>query len=830
MPSKRNYFKLSVKVLTLIGLVLLTLWLAFPLWFPALVKIQLPKQWSLTQLEVGRPSFDQWNVHQLQLSLPQGHQISAKNIQLSLLKYASFDIVVQQLNIFLQSSDNAKNESFPQIEPLRFDHELTIEKLRLKTAQVSLEGNLQANHQAAMFNGKINFGTAKFMAFDANILGFDGNKDLEISVATNKQFFNLQHPWRDKNQPQLFSVSSNIQQPIVKAALDFAALNFPEDLQIQSPEIATQLNIKTTSWPKNKNDLFSAAITGDASLRFTSLSSSQVNIAGNTIDFKFSSKLDLETQLTIFPEKDIYIQTEQQKEKIDIRLSHAKPVRVKFTNQKLNLQASQLPVVHIELSQQQIDLIPKRINYFFDTDNLDFSSDIKVRLIPNLFPLKKEWKEPFKNLPKVKLNTHVKVNAQISQSKLQMDFFPGNLTFEDYNTQEDLTLSATEWLINPFQIKLDLNNFSPELFLDSLTLSGTANSQAAYLTLSAQLHSDWKLSEGYLTTNIIASNKGEKIQMHALSHVNKNETSTFKLSSEKLTAANWPIPVDWLSGFQLDDWLAHFFIETEINLKSLEFKNIIPLLSKSLSENSWLNLSRLNLSYEKLTVSDMELALKISEHGGIITSLNTKELATASGISIYALNSLISEFMLFPTTFEGIELHFDVFQGKLHIVNQAYDSQKLPQSIIVSLENLDLEMLADWLKIEGLTFTGKLSGTLPIVITEDGIEIQHGKLASSTPGIIRYLPDGLADPSTNQNVALQALQNFHYKQINLELNYDRQGNYSMDSRILGANPDLYDGDPIALNPKLQGNLPDIFWSLFVTGDFERSLLKKLNIQ
>ncbi len=77
---------------------------------------------------------------------------------------------------------------------------------------------------------------------------------------------------------------------------------------------------------------------------------------------------------------------------------------------------------------------------------------------------------------------------------------------------------------------------------------------------------------------------------------------------------------------------------------------------------------------------------------------------------------------------------------------------------------------------------------------------------------------------------MQALENFHYQDLSGTLDYQSDGTYKMAIRLEGANPDLYDGHPIVFNLNISGSLPELFEALFITGNFEESILKQIGIE
>lgn len=77
------------------------------------------------------------------------------------------------------------------------------------------------------------------------------------------------------------------------------------------------------------------------------------------------------------------------------------------------------------------------------------------------------------------------------------------------------------------------------------------------------------------------------------------------------------------------------------------------------------------------------------------------------------------------------------------------------------------------------------------------------------------------------NLALRALEDFQYDELSASLVYKPDGEYRITARILGRNPKVLDGHPIALNPTIEGRLPALFRAFFITGDFNQAIIRRL---
>ncbi|MGB0495901.1 MAG: intermembrane phospholipid transport protein YdbH family protein, partial [Kangiellaceae bacterium] len=106
--------------------------------------------------------------------------------------------------------------------------------------------------------------------------------------------------------------------------------------------------------------------------------------------------------------------------------------------------------------------------------------------------------------------------------------------------------------------------------------------------------------------------------------------------------------------------------------------------------------------------------------------------------------------------------------------------------------------------------------------------VENGHFSSNRPGILKY-DSGQNQEDVEANIALHALQDFHYDKLEGTINYNKEGAYEIKLHLLGSNPSLYDGYPIDFDLNLNGELSDVFQSVFLTGDFEKSIIEKAKL-
>lgn len=138
-------------------------------------------------------------------------------------------------------------------------------------------------------------------------------------------------------------------------------------------------------------------------------------------------------------------------------------------------------------------------------------------------------------------------------------------------------------------------------------------------------------------------------------------------------------------------------------------------------------------------------------------------------------------------------------------------------AVTLDVTAVDAAGLAEVVDLEGLQATGSLSGQLPVVWDpRAGLSVRAARLATTGGGTLRYAPatppPALQDAGPEVSLMLQAIRNLVYERLELEADGRPGEPFDIKLRVRGANPDLYDGHPVALNVTLTGRLDELFRS------------------
>lgn len=130
----------------------------------------------------------------------------------------------------------------------------------------------------------------------------------------------------------------------------------------------------------------------------------------------------------------------------------------------------------------------------------------------------------------------------------------------------------------------------------------------------------------------------------------------------------------------------------------------------------------------------------------------------------------------------------------------------------LTVEHVSVNELFAGLGVAGLTGEGTISGAVPVSIFPGGIAIPAAELKADAPGVLRYdraqAPAALQSAGESVGMALEALSNFHYKELILNLTRQLTGDVNLGLHISGANPNFYDGYPVEFNLSVEGRLDE----------------------
>jgi hypothetical protein len=135
-------------------------------------------------------------------------------------------------------------------------------------------------------------------------------------------------------------------------------------------------------------------------------------------------------------------------------------------------------------------------------------------------------------------------------------------------------------------------------------------------------------------------------------------------------------------------------------------------------------------------------------------------------------------------------------------------------AVTLEARDLDLAELLALVELEGLSGTGRLRGTLPLVVTDESVLTEGGELEATGGGTLEYRPNertrALAESRPyDLGLAISAFEDFRYEALDARLDGDLRGETRIALHVRGVNPAFQDGRPVELNLNLEARPADL---------------------
>jgi hypothetical protein len=243
------------------------------------------------------------------------------------------------------------------------------------------------------------------------------------------------------------------------------------------------------------------------------------------------------------------------------------------------------------------------------------------------------------------------------------------------------------------------------------------------------------------------------------------------------------------------------------------------------------------------------LALAGSFNDYVFAGLNTRltgHVDSASGVTLspstievalfdvgVRLEKISANFALDVSEQEALvqNLSMSVLGGQLVADPFRLNMQEQKTDIILRPQSIQLQFMAALAEFERIELTGSISGTLPLIVSDENVTITNGRLESDPPGeVIRYLPgiamDDTAESDAGFGLVSRALANFQFDSLTSDVNYMENGDLMLQMRLTGINPDMDANQPVILNLNVENNIPQLLRSLRATRSIEEILERR----
>ena len=160
---------------------------------------------------------------------------------------------------------------------------------------------------------------------------------------------------------------------------------------------------------------------------------------------------------------------------------------------------------------------------------------------------------------------------------------------------------------------------------------------------------------------------------------------------------------------------------------------------------------------------------------------------------------------------------FSMMDGILSLAPAIINPAAAHTDVLVHVNNIDLGTFFNLIQIDGLTGSGHLDGQIPVRLEDNQVMIRKGHVAAKAPGVLRFqsakASQLLTTAGEEMNLLLQAMQDFHYTELSLDL--DKSATHGLIAKLslLGNNPAVKDGQVFRLNINLESDIDKILQTI-----------------
>ncbi len=194
-------------------------------------------------------------------------------------------------------------------------------------------------------------------------------------------------------------------------------------------------------------------------------------------------------------------------------------------------------------------------------------------------------------------------------------------------------------------------------------------------------------------------------------------------------------------------------------------------------------------------------------------SLTVSRLEAGVPVEKIAVNFSVES----PPRLRIAEGGFDLGGARWYIAPGVLDPVAAQNRVVLGTDALDLATFFRLIEVDGLSGSGTLTGKVPIVFAGDDIVVEDGRFEAQGPGrlSIRFetLRSALAGGGETVELAIQALEDFHYENLSVTLSKTAANDATVRLSTLGQNPAVLDGQPFQFNINLESNLTSVLEAL-----------------
>ena len=209
-----------------------------------------------------------------------------------------------------------------------------------------------------------------------------------------------------------------------------------------------------------------------------------------------------------------------------------------------------------------------------------------------------------------------------------------------------------------------------------------------------------------------------------------------------------------------------------------------------------------------------------------------QEIAIEQILAGLPMSNALLRFELKAPVMRIEEGRLDMAGGRASIAPTEINMTAAGQRMTLKIDQLSVSELFKVAGVAGLSGEGAISGQAPITLFPNGIIIDKASFAAAAPGVLRYdaaqAPGALASAGDSVGLALQALSDFHYKELAVTLDRRLTGDTDLGLHISGSNPSFYNGYPVEFNLNLSGKLDEVLRKGLAGYNLPATIQERLN--
>jgi len=170
------------------------------------------------------------------------------------------------------------------------------------------------------------------------------------------------------------------------------------------------------------------------------------------------------------------------------------------------------------------------------------------------------------------------------------------------------------------------------------------------------------------------------------------------------------------------------------------------------------------------------------------------------------------EYELLPNAVRIHSASWPMGAGSITIDPVTWDFGAEENRVVLRVENVSL---GDFLSRFGggdIKATGEVVGVLPVVIKGVDVKVENGVVGVPNGGVIQFESrhtDAAGSVNETADMAFEALKNFKYNSLEIQMNGPLDGEITVLMDFLGSNPDVFYGTKFHFKVNIQGELVNI---------------------